>query len=338
MNLIYQFLVTTIISWYHTCAFILSSGPHQTLHHPPPDTPSFFVQSMRKKGLQRHTAAPEMSCQRWCCGDCGEDAWIKKTRSKLSPDFVHWILNYADLGNTNFDNMGMVEECFKNVWHKTQKNNRETPWNATTSLFWWLFDAGLKALIPCAAQQLQVVPNVHGLGGKHRGCAVQGARLMNTTSAPIPWHVSYIHSLHNIKWLIQVICGASAEVLDFVWSIWVSISVESSWFCWIYCWRSGSHHVSCSWHKSMSTWRLNISDVGHSRNVLNTKSILRKRLFFPPCFKSGWSMMISGEPLISLIPIYQRSTRWSSDKENNLICFSKRQHTKWCRDYHSHLG
>lgn len=111
-----------IISWCHTCAFILSSGPHQTLHHPPPDTPSFCPIN-GKKGLQRHTAAPEMSCQRWCSGDCGQDAWIKKTRSKLSPDFVHWILNYAGLGNTNFDNMGMVEECFKHVRHKTQKND-----------------------------------------------------------------------------------------------------------------------------------------------------------------------------------------------------------------------
>lgn len=75
------------------------------------------------------------------------------------------------------------------------------------------------------------------------------------------------------------------------------------------------------------------SDVWLSRNVLNPKSMLRKRLFFPPCFKSGWSMMSSGEPLLSLVPIHQRSKRWSSDKENNLICFSKRQHTKWCRDY-----
>ena len=70
LNLIYQFLVRTIISWCHTCAFILSSGPHQTLHHPPPDT-TFFVQSMGKKGLPRHTAAPEVMLWRlwWRCLD-----------------------------------------------------------------------------------------------------------------------------------------------------------------------------------------------------------------------------------------------------------------------------
>ena len=192
------------------------------------------------------------------------------------------------------------------------KNNRETQWNATTSLFWWLFDAGLKALIPRAAQQLQVVPNVHGLGGKHRGCAVQGARLMNTTSAPIPWHVSYILNDWS-KWFV-VFPPHSCSIL-------VSIFVESSWF-------DGStvedREVTCFMPRDIHQFALedSIFQMFDIREMC-----LKKRWFSFLLVSRRWSKLISGKPLISLIPVHQRSKRWSSNKGNNLICFSKRQHT-----------